>query len=80
MAKELLPERDLFGARQRVFVRPADCWMGKCRSCGAPMAFVTTKQGKAMPLSLATIEEREGVRYALPHFIDCLDSKDWSKR
>lgn len=78
--KEALPERDLFGARPHEYALPSDCWTGKCRSCGAPMAFVVTPNGKAMPLSLATIEEREGVRYCLPHFVDCPDAKDWSKR
>ena len=47
---------------------------------GAAMAFVVTPQGKAMPLSLATVETREGVRYCLPHFIDCPHAKEWSKR
>lgn len=79
MPKEALPERDLFGCRPHEYALPKDAWTGKCRSCGHAMAFVTTAQGKAMPLSLATVETREGVRYCLPHFIDCPDSKDWSK-
>lgn len=73
-------QRDLFGGRQHEYVLPADCYIGKCRSCGAGMAFVRTPNGKAMPLSLATIEERDGIRYALPHFIDCPHAKEWSKK
>jgi hypothetical protein len=78
VSKEALPERDLFGARPHEYALPPDCWTGKCRSCGAAMAFVTTANGKAMPLSLATCEERDGVKYALPHFVDCPQSKEWS--
>jgi hypothetical protein len=51
-----------------------------CRSCGAGMVFIRTTNGKALPLSVATIQERNGVRYALPHFADCKDSKLWSKK
>jgi hypothetical protein len=75
-----LPERDLFGARPTEYVLPDHAYISKCGSCGAPMSWVKTKNGKAMPLSLATVETRDGVRYALPHFIDCPDAKEWSKR
>jgi hypothetical protein len=80
MSKEALPERDLFGARPHEYVLPPNAWPVKCQSCGAGMAFVRTPQGKMMPLSLATIEERDGIKYALPHFVDCPDAKDWSKK
>jgi hypothetical protein len=29
---------------------------------------------------MPTIEERDGIKYALPHFVDCPDAKDWSKK
>lgn len=76
---EQLPDRDLFGHRPREYVLPDNAWPVNCQSCGAAMAFVTTANGKAMPLSLATIETRDGVRYALPHFVDCPDANEWSK-
>jgi hypothetical protein len=41
------------------------------------MAFIRTANGKAMPLSLATIETRDGVRYALPHWVDCKHAAEW---
>jgi hypothetical protein len=30
-----------------------------------------------MPLALSTVEERDGDQYAMPHWIDCPDSKEW---
>jgi len=77
---EALPERDLFGARPHEYALPPDLYTSKCRSCGAMMAWTKTPNGKAMPLSLATVEERDGVRFALPHFVDCPQAKEWSKR
>ena len=44
------------------------------------MVFVRTAGGKMMPLSLATVEERDSIKYALPHWIDCKDAKEWSKK
>lgn len=67
-------------ARPNEYIVPADATPILCRSCGAGMVFIKTPSGKAMPLSVATIETRDGVRYALPHFADCKDSKLWSKR
>lgn len=51
-----------------------------CRSCGAAMVFIKTAAGKALPLSLSTVEERDGKRYALAHFADCPQASEWSKR
>lgn len=75
-----LPERDLFGARPNEYKLPPAAYTSRCGSCGAAMAWVKTKNGKAMPLSLATVEEREGVKYCLPHFADCPQAKEWSKK
>jgi hypothetical protein len=80
MSKEALPERDLFGGRPHEYALPADPYVARCGSCGAGMAWIKTPAGKAMPLSMATVEERDGVKYALPHFVDCPDAKDWSKK
>ena len=78
--KEALPERVLFGARPGEYELPPNAHPTRCASCGMGMTFVRTKGGKMMPLSLATVEERDGVRYALPHFIDCPQAKEWSTK
>lgn len=78
--KESLPQRDLFGARPGEYALPSNAWPTRCASCGAAMAFVRTVGGKMMPLSLATVELRDSIRYALPHWIDCKDAKEWSKK
>lgn len=52
----------------------------RCRSCGALIIWRRTESGKAIPLSVATIEERDGTRFALSHFADCPHAKDWSRR
>lgn len=51
-----------------------------CASCGASIVWTTTAAGKRMPLSLATVATRGGVTYALSHFADCPEGKDWSKK
>jgi hypothetical protein len=66
--------------RPNEYAVPDDATPTTCRSCGAGMVFIKTAQGKALPLSVATIEVRDGVRYALPHFADCPNSKEWSKK
>lgn len=73
-------ERDLFGARPHEYLLPPNAYLSRCGSCGAAMAWTKTANGKAMPLSLATVETREGVKYCLPHFVDCPQAKEWSKR
>jgi hypothetical protein len=80
MKADQLPERDLFGARPHEYVLPVAAATSRCESCGAAMAWTKTANGKAMPLSLATVEERDGIKYCLPHFADCPQSKEWSKR
>lgn len=74
------PDRDLFGARPHEYELPPNARPAVCASCGAGMVWVRTPKGKAMPLSAATIETREGRRYALPHWIDCPDAKEWSTK
>lgn len=80
MKKESLPARDLFGARPHEYAIPPNATPVTCASCGAGMVWVRTAAGKAMPLSLATVEERDGQRWALSHFSDCPDAREWSKR
>lgn len=66
--------------RKGEYLIPAGARAGSCRSCGAPVLWITTAKGSAMPLSVATIEERDGERYALSHFADCPQGKGWSKK
>lgn len=51
-----------------------------CRSCGAQIVWTRTANDRSLPLSLATAQRRDGVTYCLPHFVDCPEAKDWSKR
>lgn len=75
-------QRDLFGARVGEYELPAVLTFpgSTCRSCGAAIVWGKTPASKAVPLSVAAIETRDGVRYALSHFADCPDAKKWSKR
>jgi hypothetical protein len=71
------PERDLFGARQSEYEVPANANRVACASCGAAMIWIRTAHGRAMPLSVATIETRDGQQFALPHFADCPSADEW---
>lgn len=52
----------------------------RCRSCDAEIVFAFTAAGRAIPLSLATVQTRHGKRYALTHFSDCPHSEEWSNK
>ena len=80
MTAQGLADRDIFGGRHGEYELPEDAYVTRCASCGAGMAFVKTANGKAMPLSLATVETRDNVKYALPHWTDCPQAKQWSKK
>ena len=71
-------ERDLFGARKGEYEVPELARPATCQSCGAPIVFTKTPKGATIPLSLATVEWREGKRYAITHFSDCPNARDWS--
>jgi len=73
-------ERDMFGARKGEYAIPIGAREGHCLSCNAPVVWVMTKSGAAMPLSLATVEVRDGTRYGVTHFADCPQAKGWSKK
>lgn len=66
--------------RRGEYVVPEEAPVVACRSCGAQIVWTKTPTGRPMPLSLATVEARGGVRFALAHFSDCPDGKDWSHR
>ncbi len=59
---------------------PVESSSEACRSCGAAVVWATTTNGRAIPLSVATIQWRDGQRWALAHFSDCPEGKDWRRR
>jgi hypothetical protein len=58
---------------------PSSADPGQCKSCGAPILWIRTPDGRPIPLSVATIQHRAGQRWALSHFSDCPEGKEWSK-
>lgn len=72
-------QRDIFGGRKGEYELPANIQIGKCHSCQADVAWIKTKNDRWTPLSLATVETRDGIKYALTHFSDCPEAKEWSK-
>jgi hypothetical protein len=65
--------------RRGEYELPQDARVDRCKSCGAQIVWTHRPHGRAMPLSLATIQTRGGKKWALSHFVDCPDAKDWSK-
>lgn len=59
---------------------PADARRTVCRSCGAPIAFVTTISGAQMPLNLGTVEQRDGVTMAQTHYATCPQAAAWREK
>lgn len=58
---------------------PATAKIEHCRSCDAQIVWTRTPAGRAVPLALSTVQTRDGKRYAVSHFRDCPDAKDWGK-
>ncbi len=72
---------DIFtGQRAGEYAIPPGARPVRCKSCDARIVWAITEGGHPIPLSLATVEERDGVRYALAHFADCPEAKQWSKK
>jgi len=61
------------------FEIPPDAEESRCRSCGAPIVWIVTTAGRRMPLDLASVEEREGKRYAESHFVACPQRREWRR-
>ena len=59
---------------------PEGARIDKCKSCNADIVWAHTEGEKAIPLSVATSQLRDGVTHLLPHFIDCPQGKEWSRR
>lgn len=68
------------GPRRGERVLPAGARIDRCKSCDAQIVWTRTEDGRAMPLSLATAQTRDGVCYVLPHFADCPEAKEWSRK
>lgn len=66
--------------RRGEYIVPEAAAIQSCRSCGASIVWTNTPAGKAIPLSVASIETRNGVRFALSHFADCPEGREWRKR
>lgn len=58
-----------------------DGW-GKCKSCGAKIAWTRTKAGSSMPLREVArpVTATEGERYFAPHHADCTEGASWTKK
>jgi hypothetical protein len=56
---------------------PAHARNTYCKSCGCPIVWAKTGAGRAIPLSLRTVAHRDGERYALTHYADCPQSREW---
>jgi hypothetical protein len=50
-----------------------------CASCGAPITWVETAAGKAIPLTVASIRTIDGARYGMTHFTTCPHAREWRK-
>lgn len=50
---------------------------GKCKSCGAAIAWAKTQHGGAIPLDLAHVRVYAGQRYATTHFAYCPHGAHW---
>jgi hypothetical protein len=71
-------DRDMFGARRGEYEIPDYAKVVLCVSCSAAIIFVKTPNDRSIPISLATVEMREGKKYGLTHFADCPDAAEWS--
>lgn len=67
-------------ARKGEYELPSDARIDRCKSCDAQIVWTYLPSGKAMPLSLATVQTRGGKKYCLSHFADCPHGKEWSTK
>jgi hypothetical protein len=71
---------DLPGPRKGEYPLPDGARIEKCRSCGAEIVWARTDAGRAIPLSLATVQTRDEQQWLLSHFVDCPEAKGWKRR
>jgi hypothetical protein len=68
------------GPRRGERPMPSGARIARCASCDAEIVWARTEGERAIPLSLATVQTRDGVQYLLPHFVDCEHAKEWSSK
>ena len=66
--------------RKGEYLLPEGATIERCRSCGAQIVWARTEADRPIPLSLATVQRRDGKTWLLSHFTDCEHAKEWSKR
>jgi hypothetical protein len=71
---------DVPGPRRGEYPMPPAAHIEKCRSCGAAIVWAHTANDRAIPLSLATVQTRDGQQFLLSHFSDCEHAKEWSRK
>jgi hypothetical protein len=68
------------GPRKGEYPLPPGARIEKCKSCGAEIVWAQTEAGRPIPLSLATVQTRDGRQWLLSHFADCPESRGWRRR
>jgi hypothetical protein len=68
------------GPRKGEYPMPENARIERCRSCGAEIVWTRTAQDRAIPLSLRSVQTRDGQQWLLSHFSDCPHAKEWSKK
>jgi len=68
------------GLRKGEYQLPEGATIERCKSCNAQIVWAKTAADKPIPLSLATVQTRDGKTWLLSHFTDCEHGKEWSKR
>lgn len=68
------------GPRRGEYLVPDGATVARCASCEAEIVWTHTAGERPIPLSIATIQRRDGQRWALSHFSDCPQGKEWSRK
>lgn len=68
------------GPRTGEYPMPDGARIEQCRSCSAQIVWARTPAGRAIPLSLATVQTRDGKQWLLSHFSDCPHGREWSNK
>ena len=60
---------------------PDDARPALCKSCRAPIVWVTTARGTPMPITASSIEtDDKGDHYGTTHFADCPNANSHRRR
>lgn len=68
------------GPRHGEYLVPDGAEIARCASCEAEIVWTRTSGERPIPLSVATIQRRDEKRWALSHFSDCPQAKEWSRK